>query len=387
MARILVNTGSAPSVDVGASGYPTREPLAFHRRLPGYAPTPLVRAPTLARRLGVAEVLVKDESSRLGLPSFKVLGASWAVYRTIIDDLGADLPAAANLAQLRTALAEVGPRRLVTATDGNHGRAVARMAALLGWPARIYVPADMVAARRRGIAAEGAQIVEVAGGYDDAVEAAAQQATADELVIADTAHGGRETVPRRVAQGYSTIFWEIDDEIGERGLAPPTAVAVQIGVGALAAAAVCRYRTGLDPVPPLLIGVEPQGADCALASVAAGTPTPVPAPHRSIMAGLNCGRVSPVAWPLLRSGIDVFVAVEDDDARQAMRALKAAGVVSGESGAAGLAGVTALIDAGAVAIPGGPGGRDGRDGDACILLLSTEGATDPDAYAAIVGCG
>ncbi len=355
--RIVDNPRARQAVDLGAFGPPDRAPLAFHRSLDGYAPTPLRSAPGLAELLGVGDVYVKDESSRLGLPSYKVLGASWAIARTV------------------AGLGDDRPRTLVAATDGNHGRAVAHMAALRGWPARIYVPADMVPARVEGIAAEGAQVVVVDGGYDDAVDLAAAQASDDTLVISDTAYPGYTDVPRWVSDGYSTIFWEIDDALAERGLAPPTVVAVQMGVGALAAAVVRRYRSGLDDPPPLLVGVEPVGSECVLASVAAGELVEVPGPHRSIMAGLNCGRASPVAWPLVSAGIDVFLAVPDDLARQAMRDLAAQGVVAGESGAAGLAGLAAL----AAARPGTLTHEDR------VLLLITEGATDPAAYAEIVG--
>ncbi len=351
--RILSNPRADGPVDLGTFGPPDREPLAFHRGLPGYAPTPLVQAPGLASALGVADVYVKDESARLGLPSYKVLGASWAVQRAV------------------AALGDDRPRTLVAATDGNHGRAVAHMARLRGWPARIYVPDDMVPARREGIAAEGAEVVVVDGGYDDAVDLAAAQAGEDTLVISDTAYEGYVDVPRWVSEGYSTIFWEIEDELAARDLPGPTAVAVQIGVGALAAAVVRHHRPG----PALLVGVEPEGADCVLASVAAGGEVEVPGPHRSIMAGLNCGRPSPVAWPLVATGLDVLVAVPDAAARAAMRDLAAAGVVAGESGAAGLAGMTALAAAG-TGRPG-PGDR--------VLLIVTEGATDPAAYREIVG--
>lgn len=352
-ARILDNPLGMPVVELGEFGPPDRTPLAFHRSLPGYAPTPLVQARGLARALGVAEVYVKDESSRLGLPSYKVLGASWAIERSL------------------RALGDDRPRTLVAATDGNHGRAVARMAAMRGWPARIYVPNDMVPARREGIAEEGAEVVVVDGDYDDAVDLAAAQADDDTLVISDTAYPGYTDVPRWVSEGYSTIFWEVDDALRAGDLAQPTVVAVQMGVGALAAAVVRRYRSGTEPWPRLLVGVEPLGSDCVLASVATGRLVEVPGPHRSIMAGLNCGRASPVAFPLVSTGIDVFLAVPDDAARRAMRDLAAEGVVAGESGAAGLAGLTAL--------------QDRLRPDDRVLLIVTEGATDPDAYEQIVG--
>ena len=155
---------------------------------------------------------VKDESSRFGLPAFKILGASWAIHR---------------------ALEERGDRpRLACATDGNHGRAVARVARDRGLEATVFVPAGMIAARREAIAAEGARVEVVDGSYDEAVERAAQ---AGALVIQDT---GDDQVPRWIVEGYGTIGAEIDVE--------PDVVAVQIGVGSFAAAMVRRFAGRAD---------------------------------------------------------------------------------------------------------------------------------------------
>lgn len=347
MATIVDNPRATATVELGAFGLPDRTPLAYHRTLPGYAPTRLLDAPALAAALGVARVWVKDESTRLGLPSYKVLGASWAIERLLAE--------------------QPQPATLVAATDGNHGRAVARSARLRGLGARIYVPQDMVAPRREAIAGEGAEVVVVPGSYDDAVEAAAGQASESTLVVSDTSYPGYETVPRWISQGYSTIFNEVDDAVA----AQPTVVAVQIGVGALAAAVVRRYRSGLADAPRLVLGVEPEGADCALRSVVAGELVEVPGPHRSIMSGLNAGRASTVAWPLVSTGIDVFAAVADAAAETAMRDLAGVGVTAGEAGAAGLAGLAAVAER-----------LEPRDR---VLLLVTEGATDPGAYERIVG--
>ena len=323
MSERLVRNPLAGPVDLGP---PPRGPLAFHRTLPGYAPTPLVEAPAAAAALGVRRVLVKDESSRLGLPSFKVLGASWAIHRAL-----QEWPDAT---------------RLACATDGNHGRAVARMARLLGLEAVVVVPASMIEARRAAIAAEGARVEVVDGTYEDAVERAA---TLDALVIQDTAWPGYETVPAWVVEGYATIGVEID--------AHPDVVAVQIGVGSFAAAMVRRFAGAR------MIGVEPVRAACALASIEAGEPVEVPGPHDSVMAGLNCGRVSLVAWPAVSRGIDAFCAVDDDRAREAVVLLARDGVAAGESGAAGLAGLLAFRDE--LALPA----------DGTVLVVNTEGDT------------
>jgi diaminopropionate ammonia-lyase len=360
---------------------PNREALAFHRRLPGYAPTRLVHAPTLARMLDVRDVWVKDESSRFGLPSFKILGASWATYRALDARAGGAIPAWHTLDELSRHLEPLKPLTLVAATDGNHGRAVAHMARLLGLHAHILVPEGMAPARIEAIQGEGAAVTIVQGTYDDAVEQAAALASDRTLLISDTGWPGYEDVPAWVVEGYSTIFWEVDDQLAEAGKRAPDLVAVQMGVGALASAVVRQYRRPALETRPRIVGVEPTGAACVLASAQAGERISIPGPHRSIMAGLNCGIPSATAWPLVSQGIDLFVAIDDEYAAAAMRALAAAGVVSGETGAAGLGGLLAILR-GAEA----PRIRDelGVGQASSVLVLSTEGATDPEAYARTV---
>jgi len=341
-------------------------PLAFHRRLPGYAPTRLVDAPGLAEELGLRAVSVKDESERLGLPAFKILGASWAVYNLLVDRLGVE-PAWRDLDELRAAVEPLGALKLVAATDGNHGRAVAHMAHLFGYDAEILVPAGTADARIRGIESEGARVTVIHGTYDDAVAASAALARDDVLVVSDTSWEGYTDVPRTVIAGYATILAEVDEQLG--ATATPEMIVSPMGVGALTAAVVDHYGETAT-----IAAVEPLAAACGLRSAQAGRPVYVPGPHDSIMAGLNCGSVSVVAWPTVMHGVDVFVAIDDAEAEQAMRDLAAIGVVAGETGAASLAGLRALVESNALDLS-----------DKRALVLCTEGATDPAAYRRVVG--
>jgi diaminopropionate ammonia-lyase len=371
-----------PAARTAAVTAPPRAPLGLHRRLPGYAATPLQDAPALAAANGVERVWLKDESSRLGLPAFKLLGASWAAYRAVIARLGRDPEPWASLDELCQTLAPLRPLTLATATDGNHGRAVARMAALLGLDADVYVPKGTATARIAAIEGEGARVTVVDGDYDRAVASAAATAGDRCLPIQDVGWPGYEQVPAWVVEGYATIFWEVDDQLAARGEEGPDVVVVPVGVGGLAAAAVRHWHRRGRRRPPCLLGVEPLAAACVLRSLRAGRIVTVPGPHDSIMAGLNCGTPSLVAWPLLRAGLDAVVAVADERARQAMRDLAEAGVVAGETGAASLAGLAEAT-----------GGRQagelqrvlGLGPHARVLLLCTEGATDPEAYRRIVG--
>ena len=370
------------------------EVRAYHASLPGYAPTPLAEVPALAAELGAGRVFVKDESARLGLPAFKVLGASWAVRRVLArHGLGGTAPPP-GVAGLRALAAGWPDLVLVTATDGNHGRAVARMARLCGAPARVFVPAVTEPATRAAIAAEGAEVVQVAGGYDEAVAAARQwaQDRPTAALVQDTAWPGYEQVPGWIVEGYSTLFAELDAQLAAARAGPPALVAVPVGVGSLAQAAVVHYRSaakrggattegcpgrGQNSAPrepssvTALLSVEPVAAACLLASLRAGTPVTVPTAN-TIMTGLYCGTVSSLAWPYLAGGLDAAIAVTDDEARRAAADLGAAGISSGPSGAASLAGVRAALT--------GKASADRRaflavDPASVIVLLNTEAGT------------
>jgi diaminopropionate ammonia-lyase len=378
---LVVNPFARPELPDDRS--PAGDPRAFHSRLPGYAPTPLLDSASLARRLGVRHVLVKLETHRLGLPSFKILGASWATVAAVREAwLDPGQGSIHDLDTLRRLVATVPGRRLAAATDGNHGRGVARMAALLGLECTILVPAGTARARIDAIVGEGAEVGVVDGSYDDAVAASARLADERTLVVSDTSWEGYEDVPRAVIAGYSTMFAEVDDARAAHDLPPPTVVALQAGVGAFAAAGLRHVRSAGRPQPrPRTVVVEPDTAHCLMTSARAGGITEVPGPHPSTMAGLNCGLPSVLAWPTVRDGTDVFVAVDDAAAFEAMRALATAGVEAGESGAASLAALLAVAEGGDAA----DRAVVGLVPDAVVLLVVTEGPTDPDNWASVVG--
>jgi diaminopropionate ammonia-lyase len=355
MARFVANERRRAG---GAAGGSDGAPRAFHARLPHYARTPLVAAPALADELGVAEVLVKDESSRLGLPAFKMLGASWAAYRALEAQAGASFDGWQTIEELRDAVAPLRPLTLACASEGNHGRAVARMARIVGLEAHILLPEHVAPSRVEAIRSEGARVERVDGSYEDAIERSAQLVGDGTLVVSDTAWPGYEEIPDRVIEGYSTIFAEIEEAEPRR----PDLVAVQMGVGSLAAAAVRHYRGG----PTRILGVEPLAAACVLASIERGEMTTIPGPHESTMGGLNCGRPSTVAWPDLSAGLDGVVAIDDATAQHAIERLATLGLAAGPSGAAGLGGLFALAEA--------PGAREclGLCDQTRVLVIDTE---------------
>lgn len=337
------------SVDPAAVPAPTGEAAPFHASLPGYRPTPLRTLARVAAELGLAAVAVKDESDRLGLPAFKVLGASWAVERALAE--------------------REGVRELVAASAGNHGRAVAHVAARRGLGCRVFLPRRSVPARREAVAAEGAEVVVVDGTYEDAVACAhAAGAEPGSLEIADVGDSGPA---RWVIDGYATLFAEAAEQ-GDHDL-----VLVPVGVGSLAAAA----ASWAAQAGARVIGVEPVTAACLTASLAAGRPTAVPTPG-TVMAGLDCAEVSAAAWPSLRDGIHGTVVVGEEEASAAVSEMARAGLAIGESGAAPLAALRALAsDPECAAL------RDvvGLGPESRVLLIATEGPTDPETYHAAVG--
>ncbi|KMO82857.1 diaminopropionate ammonia-lyase [Mycolicibacterium chlorophenolicum] len=378
--EIYTNPAARPAVPTAGFAPESRVPLETHKTLPGYAPTELRSCPGLAARLGVHTVLVKDESERLGLPSFKILGASWAALTTVQAAWGGETDGSLSVETVRASIGSTAGRGLVAATDGNHGRGIARVAALLGLEATILVPEGTSQARIDAIASEGAAVEVVDGTYDDAIAASARLADDDHLVVSDTSWEGYEAAPRAVVEGYSTMFFEIDDALAAQGLPQPDVLVLQAGVGAFAASGLRHFRDG-RPQPPATVVAEPSTANCLMASARAGGLTLVPGPHRSSMAGLNCGMPSELVWTLLAAGTDVFVGIGDDYAEEAMRALADEGIVSGESGAAGLGALLALAERGTPE----ERSRAGLHADACVLIVNTEGATDPANYERVVG--
>ena len=340
-----------------------RKATQFHASMPGYGPTRLVELPELATELGVGAVFVKDESDRLGLPAFKILGASWAVNCALSQRSGFDEPAR-SLTELRERSA---PVTLVTATDGNHGRALGRMAALLGLAARIYVPAGTAQQTVEAITREGAQVAQTDLIYDEVVWAAASSTAGHrgDLLVQDTAWRGYEQIPQWIVEGYGTLFGEIAAELDEPRV---QLIAVPTGVGSLLQAALQHYRDPALEQRPALLAIEPVTAACITTSLAADRPVSVDTSEPTIMAGLNCGSVSTIAWPAIRDGLDAGVAVTDDQASTAMHRLNQLGVAAGPCGGAALAGVRTVLDdsdrRAALAI----------SKDSALVLISTDGA-------------
>lgn len=331
---------------------PSPEARRFHRSLDGYAATRLAELPAIAAETGLGRVFAKDESARLGLPAFKALGASWAIRR-ILDQH----PPEARLT-------------LVTATDGNHGRAVARFAADLGHRALIFVPWGVPEQAIAAITGEGARVERIDGDYDRAVAAAAEAADAedDRVLVQDTAWAGYRQVPHWIVEGYGTLLDEVDEQLLETGAGAPDLVIVPTGVGSLLQAVIEHYRSRRDPARTAVVAVEPTSAACVPPSLAARRPVTVPTAETT-MAGLNCGTPSELAWPYIAGGLDGVIEVDDDESATAGADLAEHGVAGGPCGAAPLAALRVAL----AEDRHGVAGHLGLTSESVVVLLVTEG--------------
>ena len=359
----------------------------FHKSLPGYAPTPLIELPQAAKKLGLREVFVKDESHRFGIKAFKALGASYAIYRFLKEKWESRFETVFTTESFKNPdnLKKLGSFTFTAATDGNHGRAVAWTARMLHQKAVIYMPANSARARVKAIESEGAAVILVDGSFDDCVTRCEQDARQNHWqVVSDTAYPGYMDLPKFILLGYTTLFRELENSIASPDHSGIDFVLLPAGVGGLAAAGTSYFVRRYGAHRPKLICVEPEASACFLESIQFGHGKPVVASGKldSIMAGLNCGIPSPVTWPIIRDGMDFFLAIPDHYAIEAMRLYAKEGVISGESGASGLAGLLALMTGLKLeeAVK-----KLGLGTDSRLLLINTEGDTDPESYRRIVG--
>jgi diaminopropionate ammonia-lyase len=364
----------------------------FHMSIPRYEPTPLVSLPALAARLGIKALFVKDESKRFGLNSFKVLGGSWAMANYIAGKLGLD-PARLTYEALTSAetKARLGQVTFYSTTDGNHGRGVAWSAKRLGQKCVIYMPKGSSRSRLENIRAEGAEATITDMNYDDAVRYAASQVKKDfsGVLVQDTDWPGYEDIPAWIMQGYGTVSFEAHNQLLAAGVARPTHIFGQAGVGSFDGSLHGYFANAYKDDPPLMTTVESSAADCLARSAAAGRLTAVGGDMPTIMAGLACGEACGISWQILKNHSSFFVSIPDWVTAKAMRTLGAPlpgdeRVISGESGASTTGLVLSVLQYAEYA---GLKEALGLDGNSVVLTVSTEGDTYPEQYERIVWDG
>ncbi len=341
--------------------------LDYHKSLAGYSPTPLKELPSLAAEFGVKNIFVKDESFRFELNAFKGLGASYAIYKHLEKDPETET--------------------FCTATDGNHGRAVAWASTMNGRNARIFVPRDTSLSRMEAIESEGGIVEKFNGTYEETCEHARIMADGNGwTLVQDTAWEEYDEIPAHIMAGYFTHFKELEQVLHLLPEPQVDIVFLQSGVGSWPAAAAWYYTHRYGSNKPKLVTVEPIEAAGLLASFKAGKRISPTGTFRTIMAGLNCGIPSLTAWEILKETIDASIAIEDSYTVTAMKKLYSnpiieQKIISGESGAAGLAGFIALMT--------NPELFElqkslGINGNTRVLCFSTEGATDPENFQVII---
>ena len=371
-----------------------RRVRAFHSSFPQYTVTPLARLDGMAERLGLGGLYVKDESYRFGLNAFKVLGGSFAMARYIAGETGKSIEEMTyEYMTGEQLLRDFGQATFFTATDGNHGRGVAWAARKLGQKAVIHMPRDTVQMRYDNIAKEGAKVTIDDLNYDDCVRVAAREAAETEhgIVLQDTAWEGYTEAPSWIMQGYGTLVLEAAEQMRALEVNRPTHVFVQAGVGCLAGAVIGFFANLFPNNPPKFIVMEAEKAACLYEGACRkdGQSAVVGGDLETIMAGLACGEPNIISWDILRNHADAFLACPDWTSARGMRMLAAPlkgdpAVTSGESGAVGMGAAAALMT--------DPAYRElkealGLDRHSQVLLISTEGDTDPVRYREIVWDG
>lgn len=350
---------------------------------PGYAPTSLYSLTSLAKKMDVQQVLYKDESQRFGLKSFKALGGAYAVARQlqlVIQACSGTRPSMKDLldGHFKDTVASI---TISCATDGNHGRSVAWGAQLFGCACVIYIHKGVSEGRKQAMEAFGADVVRISGNYDESVRFADSEAKVHQrIIVSDTSYAGYMAIPKDVASGYTVMLSEIVEQLaGEI----PTHVFIQGGVGGLAATVTGYFWDLWGNKRPRVVIVEPEQANCLQLSAKAGEIVAVQGELETIMAGLACGEVSVLAWEILKNGADDFITVSENAIAPVMRFLAKGNdstpkIEAGESGVAGLA--AAMI---ASQTPNLVTTLQLNKASR-ILVIGTEGASDPDIYQALV---
>jgi diaminopropionate ammonia-lyase len=395
--KFLSNTQRKPAGEGAEISFLSRREAetarTYHQSFSQYAPTPLIELPNLARKLNVGRIFVKDESYRFGLNAFKVLGASYAIGRYLAEKLGKDINEVSfDMLRSQEVRQGLGQITFTTATDGNHGRAVAWAAQQLGHKSVIYMPKGSDPTRLANIRSHGAEATITDLNYDDAVRLSYKMAREHGWVIVqDTAWESYKDIPTWIMQGYVTLALESLEQLRGQGIDRPTHLFLQAGVGSYAGGVLGFLTSELGENRPITTIVEPDQADCIFRSAMAGDG----APHKvrgnlnTLMAGLACGEPNTISWKILRDYAHGYISCPDWVAANGMRILAAPvrgdhPVVSGESGAV-TAGILEFI-------MGHSEGETIRksmklDETSTVLLISTEGDTSPKTYREIVWYG
>lgn len=364
------------------------KPFHFHSSLPEYEATPLHHLEHLAKTLGVGTIYVKDESKRFGLNAFKGLGGSYAIASYFARKLSFDLNQT-DFQELANQVSSLPKVTFSTVTAGNHGKGVAWAAKIFNQDAKIYMPKGTSASRLNAIKESGAKSYLSDLNYDDTVSWVARSAAENnQVLIQDTSWEGYEKIPLYIMQGYTTIIAEIIEQLQPASLEHITHIFLQAGVGSFAAAMAATVHNLTMKKPPKIVVVEPEKANCFYQSALhnSGEPQQVHGNLDTMMAGLACGKPNPAAWSILKSISDYFVSADDTTSAKGMQISgnpmgNDARIISGESGALPLGVLHDMLRKNKNSLLKS---ELRLDASSNILIINTEGDTDPDNYRKIV---
>lgn len=350
---------------------------------PGYSQTPLYSLEKLKEKLKLGSIFYKDESSRFGLGSFKSLGGTYALLCVLQKELSKKLGFPISTESIRKGeyKKECQEITVVTATDGNHGRSVAWGAKLFHCKCKIYMHEEVSLGRQKIVEDLGAKVVRTLGNYDDSVKVANKEAKENGwFVVSDTSTEDYQEIPGLVMSGYSVL---LDEALEQMENKTPTHVFLQAGVGGLAGALCARFWQLSKESLPHFVVVEPELADCLYQSAFHQRPTLVDIKEESMMAGLSCGKISYLAWEILSRKARSFMKIPENYVPECMRSLAYGeyGSEKIEAGESAVAGLAALIEG---ALDETKRRELGLNEESRVLLIGTEGATDPEIYKKIV---
>jgi len=363
----------------------------FHKTFSEYAETPLVDLKSLAKRLSISNICIKDESFRFNLNSFKALGASYAMGNYISNLLNKDIDEldyeTITSDEVRKKLPDI---TFFATTDGNHGRAVAWTANRLKQKMIVHMPKGASLTRLNNIRKEGAEANILDLNYDDAIRYTIKEAekVPNGVIVQDTSWEGYEDIPNWIMQGYGTTALEAYEQLKKIDIERPTHIFLQAGVGCFAAAAQGFFANLYKDDPPTVVIVESNKADCYYKSIIAndGEYRTVGGDMDTIMVGLACGEPNPTTWNIIKNNSEFYVSCPDWVTARGMRILGNplngdTRVISGESGAVTLGLLTCIMEFDEY--------EDLKnelklDENSKVLLFSTEGDTFPDRYRSIV---
>ena len=341
--------------------------ILFHKSFDEYEKSPLIKLSALAKDLNIKSIYVKDESSRFGLNAFKVLGASYAVSQILKKNPNVSV--------------------FCTATDGNHGRALAWSAEKYNKKCVVFVPKDTSELRIKAILNHGAKVEMLDLNYEQTCKYAYNiSLKMNWELVQDASWNNYKIIPAYIMSGYLSHFIEMENQINSSKKPDFDILFLQCGVGSWAASGIWYYLNRYRSYRPKIVLVEPAESCGVFDSFVKGERTSPSGNLKTIMAGLNCGIPSKSAWNIIKNGCDGVIKISDNQVKASMRLfyhskIGDSKIISGESGAAGLAGLVKCLNDSKL--------EDlnkyiGLNKNSRVLLFNTEGDTDRDSFSKIV---